>query len=175
MASAGNSTGLATLPSHAAVGRVPQFLLPNLAILLAVATLVYSLFVFGGGEQFFRDSDTGWHIRIGEWILDHQALPVNDPFSFSKSGQPWIEWEWGSDVLLGLAHRLDGLGGVTALIALAISACVWLCCRLTFAARGDFLLMALLAPPMITTASLHWLARPHVFSWLFVVGAVWYA
>ena len=28
---------------------------------------------------------------------------------------------------------------------------------------------------MITTASLHWLARPHVFSWLFVVGAVLYA
>jgi hypothetical protein len=175
LASAGNSTGLASLPSHATVGRVPQFLLPNLAVLLVVATLVYSLFVFGGGEQFFRDSDTGWHIRIGEWILDHQALPSTDPFSFSKGGQPWIEWEWGSDVLLGWAHRVDGLRGVTALIALAISACMWLCCRLAFVARGDFLLIALLAPPMITTVSLHWLARPHVFSWLFVVGAVWYA
>ena len=175
MASAGNSTGLATLPSHVAVGTLPQLLLPNLALLLAVATLAYSLFVFGGAEQFFRDSDTGWHIRSGEWILDHHALPRTDPFSFSRAGQPWIEWEWGSDILLGLAHRIDGLRGVTALIALATCACTWLCCRLAFAAGGDFLLTALLAPPMITTASLHWLARPHVFSWLFLVGAVLYA
>jgi hypothetical protein len=150
-------------------------LLPNLAILLAVATLVYTLFVFGGGEQYFRDSDTGWHIRTGEWILNHHALPSTDPFSFSKAGQPWIAWEWGSDVLIGLANRIDGLRGVTALIALAISACTWLCCRLAFAVGGDFLLTALLAPPMITTASLHWLARPHVFSWLFLVSAVLYA
>ena len=175
MASAGNSTGLAILPSHPAVGILPQLLLPNLATLLAVATLAYSLFVFGAGEQFFRDSDTGWHIRSGEWILEHHALPRTDPFSFSKAGQPWIAWEWGSDVLLGWAHRVDGLRGVTALIALAISACTWVCCRLSFAVGGDFLLTALLAPPMITTASLHWLARPHVFSWLFLVGTVWYA
>ena len=66
----------------------------------------------------------------------------HDPFSFSKEGQPWIVWEWGSDVLLGWAHRIDGLRGVTALIALAISASIWLCCRLNFVVGGDFLLTA---------------------------------
>ncbi len=150
-------------------------LLPNLAGFLAVATLAYSLFVFRGGEQFFRDSDTGWHIRSGEWILANGALPRTDLYSFSKAGQPWFLWEWGSDVLMGLVHRMDGLRGVTALIALTISACTWLCCRLHFDAGGDFLLAAILAPPMITTASLHWLARPHVFSWLFLIGSVLYA
>ena len=175
MASAGNSTGLASLTSPVAVGAVPRFLLPNLAALLAVATLFYSLFVFGGGEQFFRDSDSGWHIRSGEQILAHRALPSTDPYSFSKAGQPWFLWEWASDALMGLAHRIDGLRGVTALIAFAISLCTWLCCRLHAVLGGDFLLTALLAPPMITTASLHWLARPHVFSWLFLVSAVLYA
>jgi hypothetical protein len=46
---------------------------------------------------------------------------------------------------------------------------------LNFAAGGDFYLTALLAAPMLTTASLHWLARPHVLSWLFALGAVWFA
>jgi hypothetical protein len=152
-----------------------RWLLPNLAAILAVASLAYSLFVFNGGEQFFRDSDSGWHIRNGESILVHRTLPGTDPYSFSKAGEPWVAWEWGSDVLLGLAHRVDGLRGVTLLIALVISACIWLCCRLQFAVGGDFLLIALLAPPMITTASLHWLARPHIFGWLFLVAAVLYA
>ncbi len=143
--------------------------------MLAVAALVYCLFVFGGGTQLFRDSDTGWHIRNGEWIIAHHALPRADPYSFSVAGRPWFVWEWGSDVLMGLAHRADGLRGVASLFAVVIFAVTWLCCRLHFAAGGDFFLTALLLPLTVTTASLHWLARPHVISWLFLVGTVLYA
>jgi len=156
-------------------GTLPRILMPDLAAVLAVATLVYCLFVFNGGGELFRDSDSGWHIVTGERILDGRGLPRVDPYSFSKPGQPWIDWEWGSDVLIGWAHHLGGLRGVTALFGLAIAACTWLWCRLNFAAGGDFFITALLAPAMITTVSLHWLARPHVLSWLFLLGAIWYA
>jgi hypothetical protein len=154
---------------------LPYLLVPNLAAVLAVATLFYCLFVFGAGSQLFRDSDAGWHIRTGEWILSHRALPPADLYSFSKAGQPWFAWEWGSDVLLGLAHRADGLRGVTAQMVLVIAACSWLWCRLNFLAGGDFFLTALLAPLMLSATSLHWLARPHVFSWLFCLAALLYA
>jgi hypothetical protein len=143
--------------------------------MLSAVTLIYCLFIFGGGEQLFRDSDSGWHIRSGEWILAHHALPQADPYSFSKPAQPWFLWEWGSDILMGAAYRVDGLRGLTMLVALALAACTWMWCRLNFLAGGDFFLTALLAPLMITTTSLHWLARPHVFSWLFLLGALLYA
>jgi len=148
--------------------------MPNLAAMLAVATLFYCLFVFGAGSGLFRDSDAGWHIRNGEWILAHHALPRADIYSFSKPGQAWFAWEWGADVLLGLAHRADGLRGVTALMALVIAACSWLWCRLNFAAGGEFFLAALFSPLMLTCTSLHWLARPHVFSWLFLLALLLY-
>ena len=160
---------------HAASPVLPYLLVPNLAAVLAVATLLYCLFVFGAGSQLFRDSDAGWHIQTGEWILTHHALPPADMYSFSKAGQPWFAWEWGSDVLLGLAHRADGLRGVTALMALVIAACSWLWCRLNFSAGGNFFLTALLAPLMLTSTSLHWLARPHVFSWVFLLALLLYA
>jgi hypothetical protein len=148
--------------------------MPDLASAIAVVTLAYCLFVYDGGRQLFRDSDSGWHIRNGESILASRSLPRTDPYSFSKAGQPWFAWEWGADALTGLAYRIDGLRGVAALFALAISACTWMWFRLHFAAGGDFLLACLLAPPMITTTSFHWLARPHVFSWLFLLGCLWY-
>ena len=175
MAPADSKPELVGLPSQALPGAIPQLLLPNLAAMLAVVTLAYCLYVSGGTEQLFRDSDSGWHIRSGEWILAHGALPTGDPYSFSKAGQPWFLWEWGSDVLIGLAHRLDGLRGVTALFGLVIFACTWLCCRLQLAVGGDFFLTAVFTAPIITTASLHWLARPHVFSWVFLLIAVSYA
>src|SRR5580658_9987258 len=152
-----------------------QFLLPNLASMLAAATLIYCLFLYGAGEKLFRDSDTGWHIRNGESILANRALPHTDPYSFSKSGQPWVSWEWGSDVLMGLTHRFGGLRALTALFSLIISAASWLWCRLNFAMGGDFFLAGVFAPLMITTTSAHWLARPHVFSWIFLLGVLLFA
>jgi hypothetical protein len=177
LAPADNSTGLDALdlraarpPGGALQPRWLAFFLPTLPAMLAVASLFYCLFIFDGGRQLFRDSDTGWHIRTGEWILDHRELPRTDPYSFSKPGEPWVAWEWGSDVLMAVAHRFGGLRGVAILFALAVFACTWMCVKLHFSAGGDFLLTGLLAIPMITTSSLHWLARPHVLSWLFLVG-----
>jgi hypothetical protein len=157
---------------HPDTGMAFGSLLPNLAAMLAAATLFYCLFLYGAGEMLFRDSDSGWHIRNGESILASRTLPRTDPYSFSKAGQPWVSWEWGSDVLMGLVYRAGGLRALTALFSLTISGASWLWCRLTFAAGGDFLLAGLFAPLMITTTSAHWLARPHIFSWIFLLGVM---
>jgi hypothetical protein len=144
-----------------------------MATLMAVLTLFFCLFVFDG--RLFRDADTGWHIRTGERIIMAHALPRSDPYSFSRAGASWLDWEWGSDVLMGFAHRIDGLRGVEALFALTIAACTWLWFRLHWAAGGNFYLACAMMPPMINSASLHWLARPHVFSWLFLIATLLYA
>ena len=142
-----------------------------MATLMAVLTLAFCLFVFNGGRKLFRDSDTGWHIRTGERILMTHSLPRPILIRSRAPGASWVAWEWGSDVLMGLAHQIDGLRGVTAMFALAIAACTWMWFRLHWAVGGNFYIACAMMPPMINTASLHWLARPHVFSWLFLIGA----
>jgi len=149
--------------------------MPDLALSLAFVTLLYTVFVFQGYRKLFRDADTGWHIRTGERILRGEGLPHADPYSFSRPGAPWVAWEWASDVAMGFAHRMSGLRGVAALYIAAIAASVWMWFRLHWAVEGNFLLACAMLPPMLSTASLHWLARPHVFSWLFLLGIVWIA
>jgi len=148
--------------------------LPDLALVCALAAMISLFSGFGGATALFRDSDAGWHIRNGESILAHRALPVTDAFSFSKQGAPWIAWEWGADVLMGAVHRATGLDGVACLFGLGIGAAVWMWFRLNRAAGGSFALAAVFAAPMIATSSIHWLARPHVFGWLFLIAAVWW-
>lgn len=140
----------------------------------ALATLICLFVGFGGATALFSDSDAGWHIRNGESILANRALPLTDTFSFSKNGAPWIAWEWGADVLMGAVHRVAGLDGVACLFGLGIGAAVWMWFRLNWAAGGSFPLAAVFAVPMITTSSIHWLARPHVFGWLFLIATVWW-
>ncbi len=150
------------------------WLVPDLGLAISILTLFYCLFVYDGSRRLFRDSDSGWHIRTGEAILDGAEFPHSDPYSFSRAGEPWFAWEWATDAAMGAAHRWAGLSGVAWLYAAAIAAATWLWFRLHWAAGGDFLLACLLASPMLSTVSLHWLARPHVAGWLFLLGALLY-
>lgn len=149
-----------------------SLVLPNLALTASLITLFYCLFLFEGYQKLFRDSDSGWHIRSGETILGTGALPRADPYSFTRGGEPWFAWEWGSDLLMGAAHRMAGLSGVAMLYGTAIALGVWLWFQLHWRVGGNFLLACALAAPMLSTANLHWLARPHVFSWIFLLWAV---
>lgn len=141
-------------------------------MLVSIVALFLSLFFGDGPEKLFRDSDTGWHIRNGEAILAGRTLPRTDPYSFTKPGQQWFAWEWCADAVMGGVHQWNGLKGVALLYAVAGSAAVWLWFQLHWTCGGNFFLACAMAAPMLTTLSLHWLARPHVFGWLFAVGAL---
>ncbi|HEV2448203.1 MAG TPA: hypothetical protein VGS58_19865, partial [Candidatus Sulfopaludibacter sp.] len=122
----------------------------------------------------FRDSDAGWHIRAGERILATGQLPRTDPYSFTRRGQPWFAWEWGADVAVGAVHRAAGLSGVALFYGAVIAVGVWMWFRLQWALGGNFLVACALAPLLLSTCNIHWLARPHTIGWLFLLGWVWW-
>lgn len=107
-------------------------------------------------------------------MLSEHQLPRTDPYSFTRAGQPWFAWEWASDALMGLMYRTAGLPGVVWLFVLAIAAVTWLWFQLSWAAGGNFFLACFFAAPMLSTSNLHWLARPHIFSWVLLLAAIWY-
>jgi hypothetical protein len=148
---------------------------PDLALVAAAVTLFYCLFLFQGYQKLFRDSDAGWHIRNGEAILATHQLPRTDPYSFTRAGEAWFAWEWGSDVIVGAIHRAAGLSGVAMLYGIVIAAGVWMWFRLHWAMQGSFLLACAMSPLLLSTCSIHWLARPHVIGWLFLLGTVMWA
>src|SRR5215467_7977473 len=87
--------------------RWARWLIPSLSDLFFLAILGW-LFASGssGWQSLLADGDAGWHIRTGQFILDHHSVPRVDLYSFSKPGASWYAWEWGSDVFYGLVHRL---------------------------------------------------------------------
>jgi len=144
-----------------------KLLAPSLPDIL-FAVLLLSLVVRPQAlEQLLRDGDTGWHIRTGEMVLQTHHVPHADPFSFTRPNQPWMAWEWGAGVLFAEAFRLRGLAGVACLAAVVLS----LAAAAMFAfllRRGHGLWIGLVATlAAVSASSIHFLARPHVFSILF--------
>ncbi len=149
-----------------------RMLLPNLPFIAAIAVLFLAVGV-SGPEGLLNDSDTGWHIVTGERILETGKLPRTDPYSFSKPGEPWFAWEWLSDVILGAAHGWLGLAGVVLLACLALAATAWMWCAFAIWLGGDRFVLSTLMSLAILSSLIHWHARPHLFSWIFLIGWLW--
>ena len=146
---------------------------PSLSDFLLVSLVVW-LFVAGSGwENLLADGDTGWHIRTGEYILDTRSVPTHDLFSFSKPGEPWFAWEWLADVIFALLHRQWGLAGVVAFCGITVCVAALVLFR-HMLWRGANVLVALPVTFLCAGASsIHFLARPHVFTLLLLAGSLW--
>jgi hypothetical protein len=134
---------------------------------LWVGAGVYALFVLGG-NRLLIDPDTMWQVSVGQWIIDHHAVPHTDVYSFTMQGQPWISTQWLAQVLFAKSYSLGGWAGPVVLTSAALAA--------TFALLAAFLSRRLTdSAPMVFVAgalalsSSHLLARPHVLVMPFMV------
>ena len=79
----------------------------SFSIAFIVFLLYYSI-LFTFPNYLLNDPDTFWHIRVGQWILDHAQFPTVDFFSYTAAGKPWISTEWLSDVFFAVAFKFGG-------------------------------------------------------------------
>jgi hypothetical protein len=137
-------------------------------------SLLFWLFASGSGwTVLLGDGDTGWHIRTGDSILAQGSIPARDIFSFSRPGEPWFAWEWLADLIFALLHRFLGLKGVVLLSGVLIAASFTVLFRYSVW-RGANLLAALTLTLMAASAAaVHFLARPHIFTFLLLPVSLW--
>lgn len=60
-----------------------------------------------------RSYDLFWHLATGRWIVEHRAIPLNDPFAVGSDREPWINGSWLIDVFAYGLHELIGLVGLS--------------------------------------------------------------
>src|SRR5947209_2839748 len=65
------------------------------------------------------DADVWWHLRTGQWVVEHGAVPQTDPFSAYGEGRPWLAYSWLFEVIVyGFYHWL----GLTGLLVFRLAA-----------------------------------------------------
>ncbi len=155
-------------PQAAKIPLIARFL-PSLTDLAFLLPLVFIFVPLHGARTLLGDGDTGWHVRTGEWILAHRQVPHSDIFSFSRPRAPWFAWEWLCDILYAVLHRRWGMAGVVlASIVVICLTSVALFRLILRKCDNGFIAIAL---TLLATGlcAVHWLARPHLFTILFLV------
>ena len=124
---------------------------------------VLFLGLFAMAARNVEDPDVWWHLKTGQYIVEHKSVPHTDPFSFTRAGQPWVAHEWLTDLLLYETQRTLGWGGLIVIFAVILCAAfffLYLRCGAAPYAAGVVTLGAALA-----TAPL-WGVRPQILSLL---------
>lgn len=165
---------LATGKNPSAGGTLSWLVQPTVADFLFALVIVIS-FLSGakGWSRLFLDGDAGLHIRIGDVILASGKVPTTDPFSFSLPGGVWYAFEWGSETLQAALHQAWGLKGVALMsgVVLGLSFVVVFLFALWRGANGGASVM--LTMFAVNAATIHFHARPHIFTMLLLVCAAW--
>jgi len=129
---------------------------------ICAGAAAYLFFLFTG-DGLLADSDTFWQIKVGQWIIDHRAVPHTDFYSFTKFGAPWISTSSLSQILYAAVHAQWEWAGPVILASLAIAATVAIFVYLLSAhfEAAHCILLAMLA---LLLSLHHLLARPHVLA-----------
>ncbi len=145
------------------------YLFPSWGALLWMSAFFGALAL--GRQMINTDGDLGRHITVGNYILDNGVIPVRDVFSYTMAGQPATPHEWLAQVIFALSHRLMELNGPVLVSSLVIATAFWLVWLRTRTERKNLLPVVLVAFLATAASCLHWLARPHIFTFLLL--ALW--
>lgn len=139
--------------------------------LLDLPHLVFAVFFFWLFWIELNDPDYFWHLKAGEYIVSHMALPSGDPFSYTFQGKPWALHEWLFEAVLYGVFSLLGSTGVKLLTALLGSIATYIAYRAANRLLGaSTLALALTIPCLLIQACGFITPRPQLVT--FVLFAV---
>ena len=158
---------------HARAVRTKSWWVPSISDILFVVFLSI-LFMSGSGwSELLADGDTGWHIRTGEYILKTHTVPVWDLFSYASPGTHWYAWEWLADLVFAGLHQVAGFKGVVLFSGAVICLTMVILFRYMVWRGASLPIASLLTIFVADVLQFHYLARPHIFTTLFAVIALW--
>jgi hypothetical protein len=143
-----------------------NYLLPRIRDILFGSIFVAVLFL--GPMLLNRDGDLPRHLLMGKIILETRSIPTSDIFSHVYLGLPLIPHEWLAGVIFYISYFFFGLNGVVLVSALLLAGTFTLVYEYVVIQSRSRVLALLLVLWSAAISALHWIARPHLFTMLFL-------
>lgn len=151
------------------VARSPRLWLHTMRNGQRLITLLLTALAFVLACVEVQDTDLWWHIRSGQWILTQHRVPQLDPFTFASGDRPWIDVQWGFDVVAAIAYGLGGVGALVLLTA-AVSSAAFFLILTARRADGPSWLVNLCWLVALFTVSARFTPRPETLSFLYIAA-----
>ena len=120
-------------------------------------------------------NDFWWHVKTGEWIMQHGYIPVSDVFSWlsSSGGLAWTPHEWCAEIIFYVLYHFLGEAGIficIVLIAMLLNFFSLLLWRREMERNNLFWGIYFIYSAFLTR--LFCVGRPQIFSFCFLLAEV---
>lgn len=143
-------------------------------VLFLIIPILLMAFMFGINKIY--DTDFFWHLKTGEWVWTHKAVPTHDIFSWLRfdTNMEWFAHEWLSEVIFYLIYQ--GVGYI-GLILLPAFICLFIVYFLYTTNKEYFkrniILFFLWIGLFLYQIQSFTVARPQVFSYVFLTITIY--
>ena len=123
-----------------------------------VAVFVIAFWIRG---ILLLDPDFGWHLRMGELILQ-KGIPQTDPFSYTMPSYPFVDHEWLTNIALARLYPLVYTEGLTLIFAILSTLAILIQLRFPIK-KWSFVPFAFVAGSLLSFVGV----RTQVITWIF--------
>jgi len=136
--------------------------LPRVALLLLFVLLAcLALRQVSGG-------DVGFHLEAGEYVLDGNGWPADDPFTYTVADHPYVDTSWGYQVVLASLQRTFGAPGMVLFHTALVLLTLWLVYCTIRLAPADPVVVLLLLLLGVLAGEMRYEVRPETLSYAFL-------
>jgi hypothetical protein len=150
----------------------PTSALPRASGLGWVFTALFGVFGWATGLAKLSDNSFFWHLRTGEYILDH-GIPHHDVFSYTAPGAKWVAQSWLAEVTYALLYRSVGGVGIRLFVGAVGAGIGILTYRLALRLVRDRMVACGLTVAALAGIYTVWSERPLLIGVLFLLVLLW--
>ncbi len=137
----------------------------------ALAGCFLLLILFGAHR--IDDTDMGFHLRSGQWILQNHWVPTQEPYTYTVPSHEYLDMEWLYQVPLYLLYIAGGYTSISLVhIALMVLAFLLLFKRLRMTGTPWWICAFLLAAAVLAS-EIRCRVRPEILSWVLLGLTLW--
>lgn len=127
--------------------------------------LLFFITVFSFSLRYLSDHDLGFHLKGGQWIWEHKAVPDKDTYTYTVNQNDYIDSHWLFQLVVWCFYTVAGYSGVSLLVAILITVIFyiqWKLLRPYISKTEGIVLLMLVA--LIIQFRFH--LRPELITWM---------
>lgn len=142
----------------------------NRTKILPCAFLLVLIAAFSAKKIY--DRDLGFHLRAGEWMLDHHAFPTTDVFTYGIPGREHVNLYWLFQITQAGLFKIGGYTALGIFQTVMVAGIFWLISMTlrTKALSGWPIMLALGAIVFVVEPRINY--RPEIWSWFFLTALI---
>jgi hypothetical protein len=135
-----------------------------------LVTLITFMAIFAMAARISVDTDTWWHLRAGQWIIENRSPLTVDPYSYTRFGAEWHYPGWLVQISMFWIFKAFGAGGLNMWTAIMVCLAFFFIWKTT---EGNIFTRAFTMIIAAAATGVYWAARPYLATFVFTAVYIW--